>query len=129
MQIKHTSPLPGICGNFACGELSEGEPFVFRAPGFVQYLTEPEWKALKKYVLAPNKNKISTEQADASALGDKAEPTEETPEKQPAEDKKQHISGLELLRAKYAALKSKNSAEGVKLRAEIKKLEAAEDKK
>lgn len=117
MQIKHTSPLPGICGNFACGELSEGEPFVFRAPGFVQYLTEPEWKALKKYVLAPNKNKISTE------------PTEETPEKQPAEDKKQHISGLELLRAKYAALKSKNSAEGVKLRAEIKKLEAAEDKK
>lgn len=119
MQIKHNNALPGICGSFTQGELSDKEPFIFRACGFMQYLTEPEWKALQKYAVKEKETAKSAKKEDQSAS--KAE-------EEPQECEKQTVSGLELLRAKYAALKSKNSAEGVKLRAEIKKLEAAEGK-
>lgn len=96
MKIEHNKPIPGLCGIFLSGELTEKEPYCFSCGGFVQYLTKPEWEALKKYAMPKLK----------------ANDSEDKPP----------LTGLELLKAKYAALEKKNSKEGVALRAEIKNL-------
>lgn len=108
IRIDTKENFPGILNpEIKSGFLTEEKPFVFISGSYTQNLTDTQYKKLKGYAAKENK---------------------EDKENEKTELKEKELTGLELLKSKYDALKDKKSSEAANLRKQIKDLEEQEKK-
>ena len=108
IKIETKENFPGILNQeIKIGYLTEETPYTFVSGSYTQNLTDTQYKKLKGYAAEEKKEDKKNEETEL--------------------DKKE-LTGLELLKSKYEALKDKKSSEAANLRKQIKELEEQEKK-